>query len=71
VLIRLLFAPLVKRGIVCVEILGIQPILGDAEGIGDFSVSNSRPKVIHGKGYLPFSYKFSVKIPLYQKFTDM
>ena len=36
-----LFFPLgVKRRIVRVKILGIQIVLGDAEGIGDFTISN-------------------------------
>ena len=30
----------IKGGIEGVEILGVQMILGDAEGIGDFSISN-------------------------------
>jgi hypothetical protein len=30
----------VKGGIVSVEVLGVQIVLGDAEGIGDFTVSN-------------------------------
>ena len=37
-----------KRRIVRVEVLGIQPILGDAEGIGDFSASNRRGVFVDG-----------------------
>jgi hypothetical protein len=39
-LFRLLLTLGIKGGVVGVEILGVQMILGDAEGIGDFSISN-------------------------------
>ena len=39
-LFRLLLTLGIKGGVVGVEILGVQMILGDAESIGDFSISN-------------------------------
>ena len=43
-----LAASLVKAGIAGVEILGVQVVLGDAEGIADFSVSNQRGICVDG-----------------------
>ena len=50
----LLFHPRIERGIVSVEILGIQVVLGDAEGIGEFSVSNEPPKCMNMERLLTF-----------------
>ncbi len=42
----LLLAGSVKGGVIGVEVLGVEVVLGDAEGIADFSNSNSRGKGI-------------------------
>ena len=38
----------IKSGVVGVEILGIEAVLGDAEGIEDFSVSNRMEFFVDG-----------------------
>ena len=57
-LFRLLLTLGIKGGVVGVEILGVQMILGDAEGITDFTVSNYMRFFIDGSMLLAHETKW-------------